>query len=70
VLRHFLQKLAEIFTYTCKLKENKFMVIATGYRIFPSAYRLNLTGSGFDDMPLGSCSYLEVQGLQKLRVVH
>ena len=46
------------------------MVIATGYRIFPSAYRLNLTGSGFDDMPLGSCSYLEVQGLQKLRVVH
>ncbi len=26
--------------------------------------------SGFDGMPPGSCSYLEVLGLQKLRVVH
>ena len=46
------------------------MVIATGYRIFPSIHRLNLTGFSFNDMPLGSCLYLEVQGLQKLRVVH
>jgi len=70
VLRHFLQKLAEIFTYTCKLKENQFMVIPNGYRIFPISIRLSLNGHGFDDMPLGSCLYLEVQGLQKLRVVH
>ena len=45
------------------------MIIAIDCRVFPGIHEMGVRGSGFDGIPPGSCLYLGVLGLQKLRAV-